>query len=385
MNNRAVSFGALAAGLKQYRFHLPALLCTGVTGIFASLLGALVYAVLGGGFLPGMLATLTALTLCAAGLWTLERFRPRIAPAANPQVIGALLAAGVLLTSVAAGLFNLNGHISLSSRRPLVLLVDKSGSMENDRKDASCLDAVSSLLDQLPESQELLLTCFESKAVLYGGSASTLRNSTGNRQSMLSWLNDYAPTGGTDAAAALDAAIRQAPHGSTILMITDSDVDSNSTLTQRADALRSNGMSFSCLHIGSGAKSPDLEQLAVATGGSYTHTVGLDTLDKLLYKAATFGAGDLYAPTKGFSAPRLLKLMVLGLLWGLTVFVAFGCEKGGFLPVLASPLLAAAVYLPLCLLPVTLPSALYPALLLLSYGPVLCFFRTERRKAAPHP
>lgn len=385
MSEQSFSFRALINDLKQYRFHLPALLVTAVAGIFFALLGSFVYTLLGGGFLSGALATLSVIVPCALCLWCMERIRPHIAPAANPQLIGILLLISMLLISTVAGLFNLNGHSRTIGRNSLVLLVDKSGSMDDYGRDAACMNSLSTLLDGLSNTQQLIVISFGDDAVFYGGSATLVVNSPDNRAAILTWLRDIpASSSSTNGDKALDAAIRYAPTGSTILMITDSGIHNASELQRRTSALTDKGLIFSCLHIGNDSdRSSELASLTDDTGGTYAMTADLDMLDTLMFEAVSVTAGDLYAPVDGFSELRLIKLTALGLLLGLTYFFAFGFTKGVFLPVLTFPLLAAGIYLLLCFLPLQLPPTLYPLPMLFAYAPLFCFFRQRRQAALP--
>ncbi|MBV9582638.1 MAG: VWA domain-containing protein [Chloroflexi bacterium] len=154
--------------------------------------------------------------------------------------------------------------------REVVLLVDRSGSMEGPKWDA-CRWAVRRFLSGLSAADHFNLGLFESHCTWLGPHG--VAASDAARQRALTFLDAHGPTGGTELGPALEQALRSPAAPGTrarhVLLITDAQVSDESRILQllEAEAARPERRRVSVISIDSAPRSAFVRSLVEAGGG----------------------------------------------------------------------------------------------------------------------
>ena len=350
-----------------------------IAGIPAILLGALVYVKSGlGDFLSAALAVLIVFTLCAAGTFFINYRTLRVSPLANRRLIAVLLVIGILVSSLLAGLFDaLNDSTQkLTRRRPIVFLIDKSGSMDGE-KDVSSRKAVLNFLEGLPENQLVSASVFSDDISYMNQFNEKTKNTAENRKAIEGFLQSIAANGGSSGITGLGKLLDRVEQGVQIIMVTDAvldDLDAGK-LRSITDKLKDTNSVFSGVLISDTPNVPEnLKSLAEESGGAFVNTSDIKQLDNVLEELYHQDV-KLFGPVTDLKPGRLIVLCVLALLIGLTYYAAFGRNKGFIIEIIFAPVLMAVIYILLWKALFWLPEALCPALLLLPYAVIVNFYR----------
>jgi Ca-activated chloride channel family protein len=156
--------------------------------------------------------------------------------------------------------------------REVLLLVDRSGSMEGPKWDA-CLWAVRRFLAGLTESDRFNLGLFESSCRWFESGAVPATDA--NRQRALTFLQRHGPTGGTELGPALEQALRSTPapgeRARHILVVTDAQVSDEARIVQlvegEGEGERRDARRVSVISIDSAPRSTFVRSLAETGGG----------------------------------------------------------------------------------------------------------------------
>ncbi len=159
--------------------------------------------------------------------------------------------------------------------REVLLLVDRSGSMEGPKWEACCW-AVRRFLAGLTPYDRFNLGLFESHCTWLD--TATLPGTDTNRQRALAFLERHAPTGGTELGPALEQALRSlaAPGARArhVLLVTDAQVSDEGRILQlvetEAEADRGTRRRVSVISIDSAPRGTFVRSLVEAGGGEAT-------------------------------------------------------------------------------------------------------------------
>lgn len=152
----------------------------------------------------------------------------------------------------------------------LMLLIDKSGSMSDDKIELA-KDAAKATVEILQKTDKVGVGAFDD-----GVMPLVRMQSASNRARILSDISRLAPSGGTNIAAALqfgfeNLAITPAriKH---IILLTDGHSDTQNIFTEIIPALRLENVTVSTVAVGSGADTATLRRIAEGGGGRYYYT-----------------------------------------------------------------------------------------------------------------
>jgi Ca-activated chloride channel family protein len=154
--------------------------------------------------------------------------------------------------------------------REVLLLVDRSGSMEGPKWEA-CKWAVRRFVAGLTPSDRFNLGLFQSRCTWLAKAGVPATDT--NRQRALAFLDTHGPTGGTELGPALEQALRSehAPgkRARHILLITDAQVSDEARILQlvEGEAERPEGRRVSVISIDSAPRSAFVRSLVEAGGG----------------------------------------------------------------------------------------------------------------------
>jgi Ca-activated chloride channel family protein len=154
--------------------------------------------------------------------------------------------------------------------REVLLLVDRSGSMEGPKWEA-CRWAVRRFLAGLTPGDRFNLGLFESQSTWLD--TSTLPGTDANRQRALSFLERHTPTGGTELGPALEQALRSEAAPGTrarhVLLVTDAQVSDEARILQLVEAQdeRAERRRVSVISIDSAPRSTFVRSLVEAGAG----------------------------------------------------------------------------------------------------------------------
>ena len=154
--------------------------------------------------------------------------------------------------------------------REVLLLVDRSGSMEGPKWEA-CRWAVRRFLAGLTPNDRFNLGLFESQCTWLD--AATLPGTDANRQRALAFLEQHTPTGGTELGPALEQALRSAAAPGSrarhVLLVTDAQVSDEGRILQlvEAEGERAERRRVSVISIDSAPRSTFVRSLVEAGEG----------------------------------------------------------------------------------------------------------------------
>jgi len=359
---------------------------TALIGVLAALGSAAIYHLLD--LTPFLSASLSAFSFffcCAVTVYLADRFQPRIVKTANRPLVAVILLLGVMLISLLAGIANRpqTKVRTVYEAKDTLVLVDKSASMAGE-KDTACMNAVGSFLSRQPKNTKVAAAVFNDDMKYMNGSLTLMENSSDNQKSVMDFLKKTDASGGTELFAALKETAAAMEENGQILMLTDAVWSSGSdNQSDIVNTFNRKGIRFSGVLIRSSGTSPEegllnyLQDLATKTGGKFIEVTDLTALDAAIETITEAERGVLFGLTDGFDAMRLIWMILFGLIFGFTLYYAFGAARGMIVQIVLSALAGAAGYLILWKIqPIiqTNYSMFSTAILLYPYSMILNFY-----------
>lgn len=176
-----------------------------------------------------------------------------------------------------------SGNAGASSLRPpvdVVLVIDRSGSMAQERKFEFALRGAGVVVENLSERDEFALVAFADDAIVLSPTGRVV-----NKQFLTHRLTEVDPEGWTNLSAGLLAAFAQydrdsgaaqtEPRAQHVVLLTDGKANRGVTdplkLRAMVEAARKRGISVSTMGVGTDFDGKLLADLAEAGGGRYTY------------------------------------------------------------------------------------------------------------------
>lgn len=245
-----------------------------------------------------------------------------------------LLPAAFIMLLAAGALFQTIYGMGFGGRKPaqdIVLVIDKSGSMNETDPGRESIRAAQDLITKMDQGKRVAVVLFNEQPELLQPLVPLTTEA--DRAQVKARLDSYHPDGQTNIAAALDLALTQLDNARKGMVILISDGYSDVQIQRTAEPYRSHGVAIHT--VGMNGTSSDavglLKQLADETQGSYhkiTHAEDVSGVFTRIYELSRGWhlVGERTGTDEGsiyYLTLRVLFIALLGSLMGLSLGIIF--------------------------------------------------------------